>query len=292
MNDAHHPHRGPRGFSLIEILVAVSVMALLVLLVSQLVQSGSAVIAGSRKDLSADAQAREVFNRFALDVAQMAKRADLDAVFSDQPGNKKIFFFSESPGFASSPNASSLSLVGYRVDPTNGLERLGKGLDWTGTGAATFLTYASTNAPGPVAQSTIPGSWSAAVGTGPAYEGSDPDYHPIAPGVFRLEYCFQMKDGSYSLARDPTKGFRDVAAIVLSLGVLDGDSRKIAPDTSGLAGALPSPTAGHFNDKVLPAAIWRDLVTANSSFASAAGIPEAAAGRVRVYQRAFPLNLQ
>lgn len=280
------------GFSLIEILVAVAVMALLILMVSQLVQSGSAVIAGSRKDLSADAQAREVFSRFALDVAQMAKRADMDAVFSDQDGNKKIFFYSESPGFASSStNLSPVSLVGYRIGTNAGLERLGKGLPWAGTGAATFLTYPGVTSSSAVPASTLPGAWGTTMGSAPDFEGTDSDYHSLAPGVFRLEYCFQKKDGTHSLARDPARGFRDVSAIILSLAVLDGDSRKITDDTTGLASALPSPTSTDLAGNVLSAELWREKVNDNAAFSAAAGIPGAAAARVRIYQRAFPLNL-
>ncbi len=280
------------GFSLLEILVAVAVMALLVLMVSQLVQSGTAVISGSRKNLDADAQAREVFSRFALDIAQMAKRADMDAIFSDQDGNKKIFFYSEAPGFAASgANLSSVSLVGYRVASSGGLERLGKGLPWSGAGTPTFLTYPTTNSSAALPQSTLAGTWSGALGSSPAYDGADPDYHSLATGVFRLEYCFQKKDGTHTLTRDPAKGFRDVSAIILSLAVLDGDSRKIASDTTGMAAALPSPTAADLAADVLPAELWQNLVNNNSAFATSAGVPAPAASRVRIYQRAFPLNL-
>ncbi|MFZ4773757.1 MAG: PulJ/GspJ family protein [Terrimicrobiaceae bacterium] len=279
------------GFTILELLVAMAVLAMLVLMVSQLVQSGTAVIAGSRKNLGADAQAREVFGRFALDVAQMVKRPDLDAVFSDQPGNKKVFFYSESPGFASSAtNLSTLSLVGYRVGPTTGIERLGKGLPWSGSGGATFLTYTNPITTNALPASTMPGTWAAVIGTAPDYDGTDADYHPLASGVFRVEYFFQKKDGTYTLVRDQSQGFRDVSAIVLSLAVLDGDSSKIATDTSKLAEALPGPTAANLTNNILPAELWQDIVNDSAAFASAAGIPQAAAARVRIYQRAFPLK--
>jgi len=279
------------GFTILELLVAMAVLAMLVLMVAQLVKSGSAVIAGSRKNLGADAQAREVFSRFALDVAQMAKRPDVDAVFSDQAGNKKMFFFSEAPGFASSTtNLGTLSLVGYRVGTNAGLERLGKGLPWSGTNSVTFLTYSGPGATNATPESTLPGgAWSTAVGAAPDYNGSDADYHLLADGVFRVEYCFLKKDGTYTLARSAGQGFRDVAAIVLSLAVLDGDSRKIATVTSNLATALPFDVS-NLTNKVLPAEIWQNKINNSATFAAAAGIPQAAASKVRIYQRAFPLN--
>ena len=269
-----------------------AVLAMLVLMVAQLVQSGTAVIAGSRKNLGADAQAREVFSRFSLDLAQMVKRPDMDAVFSTNAGNKKAFFFSESPGFSStSTNLGTLSLVGYRVVTNSGLERLGKGLPWSGSGSVAFLTSTNpaimTNV---LPESTIAGAWPAVVGAAPDYEGLDPDYHPLAPGVFRFEYCFQKKDGTYSLTRDPANGFRDVSAVVVTLAVLDGDSRKIVFGTNNLAAALPGPTDGNLAANVLPAELWQNIINDGAAFAAAAGIPPAAASRVRIYQRAIPLN--
>lgn len=287
---ARHPGTSRAGFSLIELLVAIAVLALLILIAAQIVQSGAAVIAGSRKNLGADAQAREVFTRLGLDLAQMPRRADLDAVFSDKDGNKKIFFYSEASGVATTTNnLSTVSLVGYRVGTNAGLERLGKTLPWSGTGGATFLTYTATNT-NALTASTLAGAWSAVIGTAPDYEATNSDYHPFAPGVFRFEYCFQKKDGTYTLQRDAKTGFRDLAAIVVSLAVLDGDSRKITPDTSKLADALPGPTATDLAANVLPAELWQKAVNDSAAFAAAANIPQAAAARVRIYQRAFPLK--
>jgi len=281
----------PEGFTLLELLVAIAVLALVILIVAQIVQSGGAVISGSRKNLGADAQAREVFSRFAMDVAQMPKRSDLDAIFSDQTGNKKVFFYSESPGFAASTNnLGTLSLVGYRIGTNAGMERLGKALPWAGNGAAVFLTYSSTASTNAVTESTLPGAWNAATGSYPSYDSTDTDYHSLAPAVFRFEYFFQKKDGTYTLTRDTTKGFRDLSAIVVALAVLDGDSRKIVTDSSKLADALPSPTAANLAANVLPAELWQNIVNNRTAFAASAQIPAAAASRVRIYQRAFPLR--
>jgi len=283
---------GGWGFTILELLVAIAVLVLLVLLASQIVQSGTAVMSGGRKNLGADAQAREVFSRLAMDLAQMPKRADLDAIFSDQDGNKKFFFYSEAAGFmASATNQGTLALVGYRVQTNSGLERLGKGLTWSGSTSPVFLTYSSTSS-NALAASTLVGDWSAAVGSGPSYDGTDSDYHLLAPSVFRLEYCFQKKDGTYSLTRDPSQGFHDLAAIVVTVAVLDGDSRKIAPSISKLADALPSPTAANLAANILPAELWQNIVNNNAAFAFAAQIPPAAAARVKIYQRAFPLRTQ
>lgn len=283
------------GFTLIEILVAVAVLTLLLLLVTQIVQSGTLVIGGSRKHLAADAQAREVFNRFAVDVAGMVRRPDMDAIFTNAAAtNATMIFFSEAPGFFASSvaatNRSPLSLIGYRINDAK-LERLGKGLAWTGASdTPVFLTYAtnrvSTNST-PATGSIISDVWAGIPSS------NDPDYHLQADGVFRIAFCFRKKDGTFSftLPVNPVSGaFSDLSSVVLTLAVLDGESRKIVSDTSKLATALDNPTEADLAAGILPGKLWQANVADAQAFASKAGIPVSAASRVRIYQRSFPLN--
>ena len=281
------------AFTLIELMVAAAVLVMLVLLVAQIVQGGGLAISGSRKHLGADAQAREVFSRFDLDLSRMPKRPDLAAVLS--AGNNAIFFFSEAPGFNSSTNATdrgTLSLVGYRVNTNAQLERLGKGLSWTNSPFLTYATAPLTTNSTPLSASTIDGVWSTAIGSPPG-TGLDSDYDLLADGVFRIFYYFQNKDGTCSLSPGTNalqSPFQNVAALVLTLAILDGDSRKIVGDTSRLASALPDPTAANLPPNGTPAQLWQDKVNSVYQFATAAGIPAKAASRVRIYQRTFPLN--
>lgn len=283
------------GFTLIEVLVATAVLALLVLLIAGILQSGSTVISGSRKHLGADAEAREVFGQFGMDLARRPNRADLDVLLS--ASNNALFFYSEAPGFQSTTDPrqfNKLSLVGYRVNSNAQLERLGKGLSWD---APPFLSYASqppaTNAT-PLAASTIPGVWGQTVGSVPGHaDGTDPNYHLLAKGVFRLAFCFQKSDGTFVLSPtfDPWRGkLAETSALILTLAVLDEESRKAVPDTSKLATALPTPTQSNLTAGRLPAEIWQAAVDDTAQFASDARIPISAAARIRIYQRSFPLG--
>ncbi|GAT32322.1 type IV pilin N-term methylation site GFxxxE [Terrimicrobium sacchariphilum] len=280
------------GFTLIEILVATAVLIILVAMVASIVQSGNTVISSSRKHLSADSQAREVFGQFGMDLARMPRRLDLDVLTSSS--NNAIFFYSEAPGFQSTTDTrqfNKLSLVGYRVNDKAQLERLGKGLNWENQPFLTFSTQPLTTNATPLPASTIAGAWGSTVGSSPAYgNGTDDNYHLLADGVFRIYYCFQTTNGTFTktpVATAMTGPLGDATSLILTLAILDEDSRKIATDSSKLASALPEPDLS--NGK-LPAETWQSAVDNVDKFAQDAGIPTAAASRVRIYQRSFPLT--
>ena len=202
------------GFTLVEVLVAVTVLALLILVMTQVVGNAGKVIASSNKMQSADDQARLLFDRLTNDIANLVRRPDLDALFSRQAGNDRLFFFSEAPayfdpsngvlfpGSSSSDPKNTLSLIGYRINSSNQLERLGLGLTWDGgtsssrPGSVVFLSYLK----GVIdPASTLSGVYPSFVGTPPAYNGADTTYWQVmAAQVFRFEICFLLNDGTLS----------------------------------------------------------------------------------------------
>src|SRR5262245_23169348 len=72
------PRRRHEGFTLAELLVSVFVLVMIVFMVSQLMSSATAVVRPASKHINTDTQARAVFDRMALDFAQMLKRNDVD----------------------------------------------------------------------------------------------------------------------------------------------------------------------------------------------------------------------
>ncbi len=66
------------GFTLAEVLVSVGVLVLLVLLATQLLNRAATITTLGHKRMDADSQAREIFDRMAIDVMQMVKRLDVD----------------------------------------------------------------------------------------------------------------------------------------------------------------------------------------------------------------------
>ena len=206
------------AFTLLEMLVSMSVLALLLIMVTQLVNSASMVTTQSTKRLDADNQARMLFDRMGTDFARIIQRTDIDTLVDTQNGNDRIYFFSEAQAYydsdffnTSKPSTmaqkSGCALIGYRVTDQNGdtanfapacsLERFGKGLTWDGApdpadplkpGGMVFTPSISTITSQP---NVIATTWQ----TDLTYTtGGNKYYHVLTDQVFRMQICFQVKD--------------------------------------------------------------------------------------------------
>src|SRR5437773_5004958 len=74
------------GFTLVEMLISIGVLALLVLLVSGLVNSAATISRTGSKHIDTDTEARAVLDRMAVDFGKMLKRTDVD-YYIKQPVN-------------------------------------------------------------------------------------------------------------------------------------------------------------------------------------------------------------
>jgi prepilin-type N-terminal cleavage/methylation domain-containing protein len=312
-----------KGFTLVELVVAMAIVLILMATMIGLLSSTSMITLQSRKQIDADSEARMIFDRMKSDFDGMVKRPDVDYIFARPTGNDALFFYSEAPALADGASAYSntCALVGYRINSSNQLERLGKGLTW---GAAppdgpVFLAYASTTAPlSPDSNSTFANSaWSALVGTAPAYNNGTSSiyYHVLGDSVFRLEICFLLKplkqtDGSvlpaiYSnlpydirpnqlISPVPSSlyglGSSEIQAIVVTMAILDLNSRKIvsAANLQALAGDFLDPTDTELasTPPKLMAQTWSAALV-NTTFT---GVMKQAASNVHIYQRVFYLG--
>jgi prepilin-type N-terminal cleavage/methylation domain-containing protein len=253
-----------RGFTLVEMLISIVVLALLILIVTQVVNTTATVVRPGNKHIDTDTQARVVLDRMALDFGKMLKRTDIDyyvkapsgyknpnahgqgkKLKTGQQGSDQIAFFSQVPGYYPSSGGvqSPISLVAYRVnaDPSSAsylkLERMGKGLFWNG------VTNPN-KAPWPIVFTplTIDATWSAATNNDGTPKSKDSDYEPIGPQVFRFEYYYLLKNGnvtdvpatSWDLTKSTSvnlNAFGDVEAIAVAIAVIDPASRSLVfPD--------------------------------------------------------------
>jgi type II secretion system protein J len=323
--------RRPRGFTLAELLVSVSVLVLLVLLAAQLLNSAATITTLGHKRMDADSQARQLLDRMAIDFAQMVKRSDVDYYLKSsalaplrnvlQPGNDQMAFYSTVSGYyPSNSYQSPVSLVAYRVNPQNRLERMGKGLLWNAAPTSTLpgvvfipipvaspLPLGELPAPTPAPPLPTP-AWPAAGNT-----NADADYEIVGPQVFRFEYCYLLKggvapgSGSYGAILTDTpwvgqightapSGMQDVSAIVVDIAVIDPRSKTLLSDAdiSALAAQLidwgdsscagcPTPPQWQRTPGLLRAQ-WQ------SKLDGITNLPRPAISGIRAYERYFYLS--
>jgi prepilin-type N-terminal cleavage/methylation domain-containing protein len=284
------------GFTILELLVAVAILALMVVMFSSLLSSASSVTTLSNKHTEADAQARAVFDRMAIDFARMVKRPDVDYFLKSstnlQTGQDQMAFYSEVAGYyPSSGSQSPLSLVGYRINGAAGLnqnklQRLGYGLLWNGV--------SSTNRPAVFLPLTIAATWPTA-----ANLDADDKYELLGPQVFRFEYYYILRgqtlpDGTVlpSILSDTpwdtrmpghvsADGLRDVAAIGVAIAVIDPRSKVLVTDdqVETLAETMKDFSSDMKRGDL--EAQWQTAVNA------ATGMPRASASSIRIYGRHF-----
>ena len=285
-----------RAFTLVEVLVATSVLTLMVLMMTALMDSASLIVTSSGRHLAADDQARQVFDRMQVDFARMLKRNDVYFNFAKPAGNDSFTFYSETPGYFSvgttSTQESNLSLVNYQITSSSELElvRLSQGYQWNN------ILFSPTGSVTPPSSN-----------------------HILSNSIFRMESAFVYRASDTTLqvssvAPTPGSGFQNLEAIIVALGVLDSDSQKLVPATAypsliaalhdypdasssqassqtiSLSSAPSSPGTASWEQTIDPIlSNWRSEINA-SNFAQTAGIPAVAARQVRVYQRIIYLQ--
>jgi prepilin-type N-terminal cleavage/methylation domain-containing protein len=253
-----------RAFTLLELLVSLGVLALLILIVTQVINTAATTVRPANKHIDTDTEARIVFDRMAVDFAQMLKRTDVDYYFKANgrkyPGhsgghskgggggqgqtdlNDFIAFYTRAPGY-SSGSSSPLSLVGYRINGLstsaayNKLERRGEGLLWNGISPFNNPTNASAK-PIFFLPIQIEDIWPAVTNNTTNTNRDLPYLETIGPNVFRFEYCYLLKSGVATDTpwnTDTTKGpvygtfngLADVEAIGVTIAVIDPQSRSL-----------------------------------------------------------------
>src|SRR6266513_643988 len=210
------------AFTLAELLVSVGVLVLLVFLATQLLNSAATVTTLGQKQMDADSEARQLLDRMAIDFAQMVKRFDVDYYVKSnasvssglrrvlQLGNDQIAFYSAVPGYYPATGSQSpVSLVAYRVNSNstlssyNKMERLGKGLVWNAVSTTdTPVVFMPIPVASPLPSLELPVPPPDPLPT-PAWPQAgnmttDPAYELVGPQVFRFEYYYVLRNGSFS----------------------------------------------------------------------------------------------
>jgi type II secretory pathway pseudopilin PulG len=250
-------HRRPAGFTLVELIVTVGVLVLLVLLFTRLLNNMASVTTLGHKQMDADSQARQLLDRMAIDFAQMVKRSDVDYYVKSsataplrrapQVGNDQVVFYSSVPGYyPSSGSQSPVSLIAYRVNAQNKLERMGKGLVWNAVSTTdTPVVFIPVPLASPLPAGDLPTPAPNPIPT-PAWRSTidltaaptpEPSAEVVGPQVFRFEYYYLLKNGTFSdvpwrTGSNAVSGMQDIAAIIVDIAVIDPKSRVLLSDTT------------------------------------------------------------
>jgi prepilin-type N-terminal cleavage/methylation domain-containing protein len=268
------------GFTLAELLVSISVLVLLILFISQLVNQTQVVTSLGHTRMDADGGARQLLDRMIVDFDQMVKRADVDyyvkSAANMEVGNDQIAFYSMVPGYYPASGAQSpLSLVAYRINGENKMERMSKGLVWNAVSAA--------NIPIVFLPLTISATWPTAATT-----AADADYESLGAQIFRFEYAYLLADGTLSVTpwqvsagHSAIDGMRDVVGIQVSIAAMDSKGRALVTDAqiSSLAGSMSDFAASMAPGDLLSQ--WQSAVD------GATTLPRPTLQGVRLYERQF-----
>lgn len=296
------------AFTLAELLVAIAVLSLLVVLVTRLLNSAAAVTTLQTKRMENSAQVRPLFERMAIDFAQMVWRNDVQCyvkqpasptssanTFTGSDPNDRIAFYAYVPGdYPGAGSESPVSLIAYKINASNAaantgvytrFQRMARGLLMNGDsgdvkdGPMIF---------GPTAIKSV---W-------PVVDSNaqtDGKHELAAPQVFRFEYYYQLTNGSLSVTPwDPAlaghtdvSGLRDVAAIVVAVASIDPRSRVLLTNANveAVGARLPDYTAGMRPGQLL--AQWQSRLDTDATIRA---LPRAAIAGIRIQERAFPIT--
>jgi prepilin-type N-terminal cleavage/methylation domain-containing protein len=291
-----------RAFTLVEILVAISLLGILTFLLSRLFNSAAKTTSMSGKRMESEGQMRPLLDRMAIDFAQMAKRADLDfygkgtAGGGAMTGNDRIAFYSMVPGdYPATGSESPFSVVAYKVNSSlaaanaavyTRLQRMARGLVMNGNSSSINdgpIAFA------PVNISTV---WTSVTSNAT----TDSKYEVVGPQVFRFEYYYLLTNGSFSTTPwDPllpghasAAGMRDVAAVVIAMASLDSRSRVLLtnPQVATISATLVDYAPGNGPGWLLTQ--WQNALTVPTN-ASVQAIPRPVISGIRLYERYFYL---
>ncbi len=271
-----------RAFSILELLVAMAVFALVALVLVSVTDSAILVTTASKLRMNADSASRGALDRMAADFAAQLQRKDLPDIVEKCPGNDRIIFHAGVDGYGGVRGISRVSyLVSDHAGVVDSVENFGrhvllrgaKGVGWDG--GSQGLVFSSSN----VATTVDPGSLDVA-----------------ASGVFRLEFAFLMADGSLrEVPPTPSTGTNfnllrswgdlpsseKVSAIIVGMAALDPNSRALLPPDGlqTLSGLLPDSVAG-----------TNDILAQWDGALNSSGLPPRVLKAVRFYQRYFYLH--
>lgn len=248
------------GFTLLELLTAMAVLALMVVVLAQLSGITSQSVSEGLRRVDNYSKARAALDLIAQDVSNGLFRGDL-AAFRDAGGSPAPVFFTRRVSIGGD---RALSLVSYEWDTANlRLRRGSRAIPWSGSPGVSF---GQTNSL-PAAATLAP-----------------QDFQSIADGIVRLEFFFLDRSGNPQSQYDS-----NTATVGVALATLDAQAMELLKSTGRLDAlrTFLAPAGTPSPEGVV--AGWESSVRTDASFRD---YPEPIRQGLRFFQRSFPINRQ
>ncbi len=309
--------RKTKGFTLVEILVAITVLALVILIIAQITDSASNSMRLSNRMIDAASQARIVFGCMGQDFSNLVRRADMPLTAqNDPPGSGNVLSFVSAVASANASGNSSgnrnVSVVAYQISSSADnlgpdgasrpcLVRASKPIPWATTG---YFGLDGSGLPVSFATASFPTS----------LVSQATDFDVLAPGVIRFAVGFRLypdnqavtlQDGTVIanaqgqvVYSPPMRSFTAsgggvvsvidvsrIGAVMVGLVVIDRTNLRLLTSTeiTALETKFPLPT----ND-TLPVPSWS--ATAESANALPMSVPLSARQALRVFECSYPVT--
>jgi len=242
------PNLGFRGFTLIEVLVASAILAVMLVVFLSVSNYASQAWKGSQEKMEEFSTARVVMNRIRADLESIIIRQDLPLF-----PNNAMGFMTVKRGVSSDANTRQLSYVEYAANSSNQIVRSSRAYLLTGD-VPPFSTNSSIPAP------------------------TTTDINPLASGVIGFQSVFLNKDGTWSTNFNSTNS----VAVRVSLLVVSSDGLKYLQNAgrlSAVTAAMALTSADITNSTNSPEGIWNDRI--------GPGMDSKTARSLRAFERLF-----
>ncbi len=267
-----------RGFTLVELIVAMAIFTVILLLTAQVSNSALTITRSTEARLAAQREASVAAQQLRTDFAQRIQRLDTPVRFEKKAGSDSLVLLTQRLGYSDgfTPDRA-VSIIEYRIETgatqqaANGLLRASRGIGFGDLTARPALDK------GTLALATLPVE-------GPE-ELDARHFQMLAPGVIRLELSFLINDQAMPIRMQAPDDQELIDGVIATLCILEPDHR------GGLRDGQLTRIAEQFDDAAdgkLPVEDW--LQTLDDLPTLLQGFPKAILRHVRVKQILIPFH--
>ena len=270
-----------RGFTLVELIVAMSLFTVILLVTVQVSDSALIITRNTKTRLSAQREASVAAHQLRTDFAQRIRRLDTPVRFEKKIGSDSLALLTQRLGYSDGLGTPdrAVSIIEYRIETSatekaaNGLLRASRGIGFGDLTARPALDE------GTLALASLPAE-------GPE-ELDARHFQMLTTGVIRLELSFLINDKAMPIRMKAPDDQELIDGVIATICILDPDHR------GGLRDDQLTRIAEQFDDSAdgkLPVEDW--LQTLNDLPSLLQGFRKDTLRHVRVKQILIPFHDQ